>query len=71
MILVRLILIFFIVYLLVKGFIKSLSLDDRPPQDNRSNQNFGNGAEKPKKVSKSIGEYVDYEESKKKESGGS
>jgi large-conductance mechanosensitive channel len=56
MIIIRFILICLIVYLLVKGFIRSLYLED-PPQQRRQ--------EPPppvKKVSKEIGEFVDYEE---------
>ena len=65
MILLRLILIFLIVYLLVRGFIRSLSSDDHSPGAN-NNQNIKT-PEKPKKISKSIGEYVDYEEKGKKD----
>lgn len=56
MIIIRFILICLIVYLLVKGFLQSLSLEDAPKQRRQ---------EPPppvKKVSKEIGEYVDYEE---------
>lgn len=59
MILIRFILIFLIVYLLVKGFIKSLFLDDphekvQEPQKNKK--------EPVKKISKEVGEFIDYEE---------
>lgn len=68
MILVRFILIFLIFYLLLRGFIKSLSADNNSSGEKRKNQKFRYTPEKPeKKVSKSIGEYVDYEEVKKKD----
>lgn len=66
MILVRLILIFLIVYLLVRGFLRSLSAHGADTGEKRNDQKI-NTPEKPKKVSKSIGEYVDYEETRKKD----
>lgn len=58
MIIIRFILIFLIVYLLVKGFLRSLSLED-PPQPPRETKK---PKEPEKKISKEIGEYIDYEE---------
>lgn len=58
MILIRFILICLIVYLLVKGFIRSLYLEDPPP--NPSQRKDDNPSKK--KISKDVGEYVDYEE---------
>lgn len=57
MIIIRFILICLIVYLLVKGFIQSLYLDDPPRQKHEE------APKSPvKRISKEIGEYVDYEE---------
>lgn len=65
MILIRLILIFLIVYLLVRGVMRSLF--PASSSDKKNNQKFRYTPEKPeKKISKSIGEYIDYEEVKKK-----
>ena len=60
MIIIRFILIFFIVYLLVRGFIKSLFLGDssRTPEHRRHDKDPN------KKVSKEVGEFIDYEEVK-------
>ena len=59
MILVRIILISLIVYLIIRSFVRSLETrrpeTHKPEPDSRSNS--GN-----KKVSKEIGEYIDYEE---------
>jgi flagellar biosynthesis/type III secretory pathway M-ring protein FliF/YscJ len=67
MILIRFILIFLIVYLLVRGFMRSLLPDDRSAEG-KGNQKFRDTQEKQnKKISKSIGEYVDYEETGKKD----
>lgn len=67
MILIRFILIFLIVYLLLRGFIRSLSLHDSSA-DRKNDQRFRDTPEKQnKKISRSIGEYVDYEETKKKD----
>lgn len=59
MIIVRTILILMIVYLLVKGFIRSLYLEDPPDREPRRDDKQKST---PKKVSKEIGDYVDYEE---------
>jgi hypothetical protein len=60
MLLVRYILIFLIVYLLVRGFIRSFYLEDKPPR-----RPAGPHDEKPKKrISKDVGEFIDYEEIK-------
>jgi hypothetical protein len=66
MILIRLLLIFLIVYLLLRGFVRSL-FTEAPPTSDRFNIP---PQPKPgtKKVSKKIGEYVEYEEMKQKES---
>lgn len=56
MIIIRFILIFLIVYLLVRGFIKSLFLEDNSAQEPVRDRR------KDKKISKNVGEYVDYEE---------
>jgi hypothetical protein len=64
MILVRYILILLIVYLLLKGFIKSLSMED--PQE-KLFRDYPKPKPPSQKVSKKIGEYVDYEETGKKE----
>ncbi|MGE5420959.1 MAG: hypothetical protein ACM3UT_12285 [Chloroflexota bacterium] len=58
MIIIRFILIFLIVYLLLRGFIQSLFLEDppRPPQQRNDPQ------QKKKGISKEVGEFIDYEE---------
>ena len=60
MIIIRFILIFLIVYLLVRGFIKSLFLENpsRTPEQRR------NDKDPKKKISKEVGEFIDYEEVK-------
>lgn len=60
MIIIRFILIFLIVYLLLRGFIRSLFLDDpqRTPEPRRDDK------PKQKKISKEVGEFIDYEEIK-------
>ncbi|HEX2970571.1 MAG TPA: hypothetical protein VHO46_15845 [Bacteroidales bacterium] len=57
MILIRFILICLIVYLLLRGFVQSFFLEDPPSAPERRK-------EKPpkKKISKDVGEYIDYEE---------
>lgn len=60
MIIIRFILIFLIVYLLLRGFVQSLFLNDtqstpEPRKDDRT---------KKKKISKEVGEFIDYEEIK-------
>jgi hypothetical protein len=62
MILIRYILIGLIVYLLVRAFTKYSNGDN-----DSSSQGGGGRVDKPevKKVSKEIGEYIDYEEIKK------
>ena len=62
MVLIRYLLIGLIVYLLVRSFMK-FSDGNGPP----AGQNGPDGKTKPptKKVSKEIGEYIDYEELKK------
>jgi hypothetical protein len=57
MIIIRFILIILIVYLLVKGFVQSFYLEDPPRKPEPRN-------DKPpeKKVSKEVGEFIDYEE---------
>lgn len=60
MILIRFILICLIVYLLVKGFVRSLFLEDPPERDRRPSPRQDKSQEK--KVSKEVGEYIDYEE---------
>lgn len=63
MILIRFALIGLIVYLLVRSFMK----DGSEGSQSSSNQNHGNKDNLTvKKVSKKIGEYVDYEEVDKK-----
>lgn len=66
MIIIRFVLICVIVYLLVRGFARSLFQEDKT-----QNAGFKDYPKPPKptsqKVSKKIGEYVDYEEIKKKE----
>ena len=64
---IRFILITFIVYLLVRSFMRH-SINDA------QNNNHENGGDKikfeTKKISKSIGEYIDYEEVDKEDSKG-
>jgi hypothetical protein len=60
MILLRYLLIGLIVYLLVRSFIRFGSEPDKRQDDNK-----GNDRQSGKKVSKEIGEYIDYEEVKK------
>lgn len=60
MIIIRFILICLIVYLLVKGFVRSLYLED-PPQRNPEPPETRKKTST-KKVSKEVGEYIDYEE---------
>jgi hypothetical protein len=64
MILVRYILILMIVYLLVKGFVRSFYLEDTPDQnqDNRAKKK-----EPVRKISRNVGELIDYEEVDKKD----
>ena len=61
MILVRILLISLIVYLIIRSFIKH-------GQDNEPERPFskteGKGEPETRKISKSVGEYVDYEELK-------
>ena len=59
MILIRFILIFLIVYLLVKGFIRSLFLEDPPEKMQETKKQE---KEPVKKISKEVGEFIDYEE---------
>jgi hypothetical protein len=63
MILIRYLLIGLIVYLVVRAFIRYGDGDDS--SGNQSGKNIKKGPAA-KKVSKAIGEYVDYEEVKKK-----
>jgi hypothetical protein len=58
MIIIRFILIFLIVYLLLRGFIQSLFLEDppRPPEPRNERP------PKKKGISKEVGEFIDYEE---------
>lgn len=58
MIIIRFILIFLIVYLLLRGFIQSFYLQDppRPPEPRKD------PPPRKKGISKEVGEYVDYEE---------
>lgn len=60
MIIIRFILISLIVYLLLRGFVQSLFLEDPPrkPEARKDNKPVK------KKVSKEVGEYIDYEEIK-------
>ena len=58
----RIILIGIIVYLIVRSF-EQHSQDNNPPANRVDKIKFGG-----KKISKSIGEYVDYEEVDKKDS---
>jgi hypothetical protein len=62
MILVRYILIGLIVYLIVRSFVR-YSVGDRPTASQEGQDK--NGKQVTKKVSKEIGEYIDYEEVKK------
>jgi len=62
--LVRYLLLGLIVYLLVRSFMKYSHSDSSL---NQEDQPFDNSEEAGKKVSKSIGEYVDYEEVKDEE----
>lgn len=59
MILIRFILIFLIVFLLVKGFIRSLFLEDPPEKKQETDKHE---KEPTKKISKEVGEFIDYEE---------
>jgi hypothetical protein len=62
MILIRYILIGLIVYLIVRLFTRYGDGDGPPTSPNDPNKN---GKQETKKVSKEIGEYIDYEEVKK------
>ena len=62
MILIRYLLICIIGYLVVRSFIRYVK-DERPLADKHETDNKNNIP--PKKVSKEIGEYIDYEEIKK------
>lgn len=64
MILIRFLLISLIAYLLVRSFM-NYSREDGQRQETRDSQK--NKRDDSKKISKSIGEYVDYEEVKKQE----
>lgn len=59
MIIVRFILIIMIVYLLVRGFVRSFYLEDKPDPSSKKDTGKGPGS---KRISKKVGEYVDYEE---------
>jgi hypothetical protein len=60
MILIRYLLVGLIVYLIARAFIKST-------EETRMQEKEGKAGSKPaKRVSKEIGEYIDYEETKKK-----
>ncbi|HLN20238.1 MAG TPA: hypothetical protein VK213_04060 [Bacteroidales bacterium] len=48
-----------IVYLLVKGFIRSLYLEDPPEAAKKKDEAKGGSS---KRISKNIGEYTDFEE---------
>ena len=63
MILIRYLLIGLIVYLIVRAFIRYGDGDDSPGTKGGKNIKKGPAS---KKVSKAIGEYIDYEEVKKK-----
>jgi hypothetical protein len=65
MILVRFFLISLIAYLIVRSFVK-FGQDDKSGQGTGHSERDGEASSK--KVSKSIGEYVDYEEIKEKKS---
>lgn len=58
MIIIRFILIFLIVYLLLRGFIQSLFLEDPP----RHPEQRKDKPPQKKRISRDVGEYVDYEE---------
>lgn len=58
MIIIRFILICLIVYLLVRGFIQSFYLEEPP----RRPEPRKNPPSPKKKISKDVGEYIDYEE---------
>lgn len=60
MIIIRFILIFLIVYLLLRGFVQSLFLEDPP----RTPEPRKDEKPKKKKISREVGEYIDYEEIK-------
>lgn len=57
MIIIRFILIFLIVYLLARGFIQSLFLEDPPRKPEPRSK-----PPQKKKISKEVGEFIDYEE---------
>jgi hypothetical protein len=61
MILIRVILIGLIIYLIVRSFTRYA--DGAGPTTNKDGQKI-NGKKETKKVSKEIGEYIDYEEVK-------
>jgi len=61
MILVRILLIGLIVYLIIRSFIKQ-GEENNP--DRPLGKSEGNGKPEIRKISKSVGEYVDYEELK-------
>jgi hypothetical protein len=62
MIFIRFILISIIVYLIIRAFL-NFGTDERRSSDKYKAE--GNDNDPPKKVSKEIGEYIDYEEVKK------
>jgi large-conductance mechanosensitive channel len=64
MILVRFILISVAVYLIIRSFMK-FGKEDGPEHHKEKPENKGKSGSK--KISKSIGEYVDYEEIRKKD----
>ena len=57
MLLIRYLLIGLIIYLIIRSFIRYGAEDNQPVRHDQGSQTTGN-----KKVSKEIGEYVDYEE---------
>jgi hypothetical protein len=57
MLLIRYFLIGLIIYLIIRSFIRYGMEDDQPVRHDQGNQTKRN-----KKVSKEIGEYIDYEE---------
>lgn len=61
MILVRILLISLIVYLIIRSFIKHGQESD---SDRPLGKSEGDGKPETRKISKSVGEYVDYEELK-------
>lgn len=63
MLLIRYLLIGLIVYLIVRSIIRFGEVNE---PDKSPKAQTGNGKKETKKVSKAIGEYVDYEEVKKK-----